>query len=126
MVSREHFLRRVNDPLSKSHRRAPKQERELAKRGRGRLVPGSGSGAEKGDIKKYQEVFRVEAKTTKHKSFAVTRDMVRKIEEVALSHGELPAIIVEFIDETGKPQMEVAVVPTYVLDSLNVEIFRGE
>lgn len=102
--------------LSPSHRRAKKQERELAKRGGGKLTPGSGAFDQKGDVKKYNGVYRIEAKTTKHKSFSVTREMVRKIEEAALPNGELPAILIEFIDEQGTPQMEVAVVPTYILD----------
>lgn len=63
-------------------------------------------------------LFRVEAKTTQRKSFSVTREMIQKVEEAALSNQELPAIIIEFIDEVGKPQMEVAVVPTYVLEEI--------
>jgi Holliday junction resolvase len=101
-----------------SYRRSRKQEKELARRGNGKLVPGSGSGAEKGDIKGYNGIVRIEAKTTKNKSFSITRDMVKKIEEAALGSGELPAIVVEFNDGRGNPELEVAVVPTYVLDNL--------
>ena len=102
--------------MSPSHRRAKRQEKELAKRGGGRLTPGSGAFDQKGDVKKYNGVYRIEAKVTKKKSFSVTREMVRKIEEAALPNNELPAIVIEFVDESGNPQMEVAVVPTYLLD----------
>ena len=46
------------------------------------------------------------------------RDMVRKIEEAALPNNEIPAIVVEFNDGEGNAEMEVAVVPTYLLDML--------
>lgn len=118
-MSRDSFINRDKRRGTPSHRRAPKQERELAKRSGGRLVPGSGSGAQKADVKKaFNGVFRLEAKTTKNKSFSVTREMVRKVEEAAISNQELPAIVVEFIDDQGKPEMEVAVVPTYVLQQI--------
>lgn len=64
----------------------------------------------------YNGLYRVEAKTTKHSSFRVTLDMVAKIEEAALAHNELPVIIIEFLDDAGRPIKEVAVVPTYALD----------
>jgi hypothetical protein len=114
-MSRRSFLDR-HKGKSVSHLRAPKQERELAARGRGRITPGSGAFDQKGDVKKYNGIFRIEAKVTKNKSFSVTREMVRKIEDAALPNGELPAIVIEFIDEFGNPEMEVAVVPTWMLD----------
>lgn len=114
-MSRGSFLGR-NASRSVSHVRSSKQEKELAKRGGGRVTPGSGAFDQKGDVKKYNGVYRIEAKTTKNKSFSITRDMIRKIEEAAIPNGEYPAIVVEFIDDRGVPQMEVAVVPTYVLD----------
>jgi hypothetical protein len=116
-VSRNGFLNR-DKGQSKGYHRAKKQEKELSVRMQGRRVPGSGSGSEKGDVKKCFGVVRIEAKTTGNKSFSVTRDMVRKIEEAALSSNELPAIVIEFIDELGNPEMEVAVVPTYALQHL--------
>lgn len=91
-------------------------ERELALRVGGRLTPASGARDVKGDVRK-KGVMRIEAKTTAHKSFSVTLDMVRKIEEAALSGGETPALVVEFTDN-GKPICQVAVVPIYVLDLL--------
>lgn len=115
-MSRESFVNRDRNHGSASHRRAPKQEKELAERMKGRRVPGSGSGSEKGDVKKAHGIYRIEAKTTKNKSFSVTRDMIDKLEIAALPHNEVPALIVEFIDETGKPQGELAIIPTYALE----------
>jgi hypothetical protein len=103
---------------SVAHRRAPKQERELAKRSGGRLTPGSGSKTQKGDVRKAYGIIRIEAKTTTKKSFSVTKEMVRKIEDASLPNGEIPAIVIEFINENGDPEMEVAVVPTYLLPNL--------
>lgn len=119
-MSRESFINRSSHTRHStvSHRRAPKQEKELAKRTGGTATPGSGSGTQKGDIKKAYGVYRIEAKTTKNKSFSITRDMLRKIDEAALPNNEIPVIVVEFIDEQGKPIDEVAVLPTYALGLL--------
>ena len=114
-MSRANFLDRT---LSKSnglsHRRAKKQEKMLAKRGEGRLTPGSGNQAIKGDVRNYSGIFRVEAKTTrnKQKSFSVTVDMIRKIEESAIAHNEVPAMIVEIWDEENRKYREIAILPT--------------
>ena len=124
-MSRDRFLNRESEKGHVAYRRSRQQERLLAKRSGGRLITGSGSGPEKGDIKKYSGVFRVEAKTTSHDSFRVTKEMIRKIEDAALPHGELPAIIIEFVDKQGKPISEIAVVSTDVLESLNVEIYKN-
>ena len=123
-MSRDSFLNRESRKGVPAYRRSKQQERSLAKRSGGSLVSGSGSGLDKGDVKKYSGVFRVEAKTTGKDSFRVTKEMIQKIEEAALPNGELPAIIIEFVDQRGKPLSEVAVVPTDVLESLNVEIYR--
>lgn len=111
---------------SVAHRRSPKQEQALAKRGNGKRTPGSGNGQHKGDVMKFHGILRIEAKCTKAKSFSITRDMICKIEDAALPNGELPAIIVEFIDDKGKPTHEIAVVPTYVLDSINIKTAKDE
>lgn len=99
-----------------SHIRSRKQEKEVAKRIGGRTTPASGSREEKGDCRK-KGVVRVECKTTSHKSFSVTLEMIDKIEEAAFSSEELPVILVEF-NKDGKKFREVAVVPSYVLDML--------
>jgi Holliday junction resolvase len=115
-MSLKGFLNR-DKGQSRGYHRSKKQERTLSLRYKGSLVPGSGSARQKGDVMGCcGGVVRIEAKTTGAKSFSVTRDMVRKIEDAALPNNELPAIVIEFIDEFGKPVMEVAVVPTYALN----------
>lgn len=100
-----------------SHARAPKQEREAAKRLGGTLIKGSGSGDTKGDLR-VKGILRLETKCTQRGSFSVTREMVRKIEDAALSSGELPAIEIEFLDAKGKVVQRVAVLPSISLDML--------
>ena len=95
--------------------RAPKQESTLAKRLHGQTTPASGSKADKGDVR-VQRVLRIEAKTTTKKSFRVDLNMIRKIEDAGMPHNEIPAIVIEFIDENGHPLKEIAVVPTYLLE----------
>lgn len=114
-----HFLDRANRTknLSNSHRRSKKQEKEIAKKIGGNRTPASGAGTVKGDVR-LKGIARIEAKTTKNKSFSVTLEMVSKIEEAALSTGEMPVIVVEFTDGFGKKLGELAVCPTYVLDTL--------
>ena len=116
-MSRENFLKRVKNGHSNartpSHVRADAQEEEWATKLQGGVrVPGSGAGSKKGDVQ--GDVWRLECKTTAKQSFSVTRDMVQKIEEAALAHGQTPAIIVEFNDD-GEKVMEVAIIPTWVL-----------
>ena len=110
--------KRLKGMHTPSHARSRKQEREIAIRVGGSVTRGSGCGSVKGDVR-LRGVCRIEAKTTKHKSFSVTREMVEKIEDAALPSGELPAIVIEFIDNTGKPCGSVAVLPLWVLDILS-------
>lgn len=113
------FLKRLERTanLSNSHRRAVKQEKEVAKRVRGRTTPASGSRDTKGDVRVMRKA-RIECKTTKNKSFSVTLDMIRKIEDAGVQAGELPVLLVEFTDGFGRKVAEVAVVPSYVLDDI--------
>lgn len=101
-----------------AHRRSPVQERSLAQRLNGSCIPGSGSKDTKGDVR--NGVVRIEAKTTTKASFTVTREMVRKIEDAALtsSSGEVPAIVIEFIDARGKVLDSLLVMPGWAVDSL--------
>jgi len=102
---------------TRSHAHAPKQEGKTAKRLGGRTTKASGALDEKGDVR-VPGVVRIECKCTKNKSFSVTQDMVRKIEEAALGSGEIPAIEVQFIDEHGKVISSVAVMPVSGLDMI--------
>lgn len=112
--------KRIGGVKSKAAIRSPKQEKELASRFKGRVVRGSGRGNEKGDVR-VKGILRIEAKTTQKDSFRVTREMIDKIEMQAISTGEAPALIVEFLGSDGKPLQEVAVVPTWVLNSITNE-----
>lgn len=100
-----------------AQKRSAKQESELASRAGGKIVRGSGRGNEKGDVR-VKGVVRIEAKTTSKASFSITSEMVSKIELAAVSAGEAPAIVVEFLNARGKPIHELAVVPMWVLDAL--------
>jgi len=116
-LSRDNFIKGgKSGRQTDSHIRAPKQEKEWATRlPEGECVPGSGSGSRKGDVT--SRVFRLECKTTSKQSFSVTREMVEKIEEAALAHGQVPALIVEFNDG-GKKVLEIAIVPTWVIENV--------
>lgn len=101
-----------------SHHRSRSQEKELAYRVGGKTTPASGALDVKGDVR-VKGVMRIEAKTTQHKSFSLTREMLRKIEDAGLASGELPAMEIEFHDK-GKPVYRVAVVPVYVLEMMGL------
>lgn len=81
------------------------------------MIPGSGSGHMKGDVR-VRNLVRIEAKTTKNKSFSVTRKMIDKVTDAGICHGELPAMVIEFLDEAGQPETEVAVIPMWALEML--------
>lgn len=116
-MTRESFMNRHSNSNSPSHKRAKRQEKELAKKLGGSRTPGSGNGDVKGDVR-VRGFVRVECKTTGKRSFAVTMDMIDKIEAAALSSGEIPVLVVEFNDGMGKMLREVAVVPTYAIPEL--------
>jgi hypothetical protein len=102
--------------LSNSHKRSVKQEKEVAEKYKGFRTPASGSRDVKGDVR-VKGIARVECKTTKNKSFSVTLDMVRKIEEAGLTGGgEVPVLLVEFNDGFGKKLGEFAVIPSYLIE----------
>lgn len=84
----------------------------------GRTTVASGSKTEKGDVRK-KRVVRIEAKTTKNKSFSVTTEMIDKIEMAALSCDEMPVIVIELNNSDPRQCREVCVVPSYVLDLLS-------
>jgi Holliday junction resolvase len=118
-MTRDSFLNRDKTRGTFSHRRAPKQERQLAERIGGRITVASGAKQfEKGDVRKTR-VVRIEAKTTKNKSFSVTTEIIQKIEDAALAAGEMPVIVIELNNMDPRKRVSVAVVPLYVLDMLS-------
>lgn len=99
---------------SKSHARSRHQERELATRLGGKITPRSGAGGfQKGDVR-INGIARLEAKTTKHASFSVTAEMIQKVEDAAMTAGEVPILVIEI--QGGA--RSVAVIPMWALDLL--------
>ena len=78
---------RRNEPLERSR----KQERATAERFGGRVQKASGAAYQKADVRAYGLV-RVEAKATKHASFRVTEEMVRKLEADCFGADEVPVV----------------------------------
>lgn len=101
-----------------SHRHAPKQEKELAIRLGAETTRGSGSGNDRGDVRK-KRVCRIECKSTIHKSFSLTTEMLDKIEEAGMSHSEIPCMQIDFVGKnSGKVKHSVAVLPVWVLEMM--------
>lgn len=123
-MPRDTFIKR-DKAQSPAHRRAPKQEQAWAKRTKGRLVPGSGSGYQKGDVR-VKGTVRIENKTTSADSFRVTRKMISKITDAGMLHDEVPAMVIEFLDEAGNPEEEVAVIPTWALEILIMRLNEAD
>jgi Holliday junction resolvase len=103
--------------LTNSHKRAKKQERELAGKLNGRLTAASGAKDIKGDVR-IKNVVRIEAKTTKNKSYSVTLETIEKIEAAAVQSGEMGILIVEFNDNFGRKIKDMAIMSTYALETL--------
>lgn len=102
--------------VHQSQNRAKVQEKATAKRVGGAVVRGSGSTAHfKGDVQ-LKGFVRIESKTTQHKSFSVTAEMLDKIEGHSLQAGEFPVMDIE-IDNTGA-RRSVYVVPQWALDMI--------
>lgn len=107
-----------------AHRRASTQESEGAARFGGRVTPASGAKDKKGDIQ-VKGIARIECKTTTKNSFSVTREMVDKIAKAGMGSAEIPVILIEFLDKTGKPESELAVIPSHLLDYL-VDVLKTQ
>jgi hypothetical protein len=97
---------------SKGYWRAKRQEKAIA-----RTISGSGSGHRKGDVE-VMNIARLECKTTSNKSFSITRDMVEKITNAGAGNGEVPAIVIEFLDQQGTPESSVCCIPLWALELL--------
>lgn len=115
------LLKKSRKSISQSHTRAPKQERELADRIGGKRVKGSGAGFEKGDVR-LSRALKIECKCTKHKSYALHRDIVEKIIDEAMPAGEFPAMHIEYLNDQGQVDLECAVVPVWVLELMGIEL----
>lgn len=102
---------------TEAHTRSRFQEKEKAQRLGAIVVHRSGAGDTKGDVR-VKKIARIECKTTLNNSFSVTREMVSKIENAALSSGEVPALVVEFLNPGGKVWNSVVILPAYAIDLL--------
>lgn len=101
---------------TKSHARAPAQEKRAAARLGGQQTKASGAGKfEKGDVR-VRGLLRLDAKTTKHASFRVTADMIEALEASAAQSGEVPVFEIE-IDNEGSPR-SCYVIPRWALDDI--------
>lgn len=96
-----------------SHDRSKVQERGLAARVGGYVTKGSGSGYEQADVR-LKKVIRIEAKTTSHKSFSVTEELIDKLEAAVVGTGELPIMQVELRGGAKK----LILMPDWALDFL--------
>lgn len=115
---------KVTDP---SKRRAPRQEREIAKQIGGRTTAASGSRDEKGDVRA-KGIARIEAKCTRRKSFSIKLETIEKIEDAATAtvDGEIPMMHIEFLTPEGQRLKGVYLVPeAYAEDLLRGAINEG-
>lgn len=102
--------------MESTHKRAPWQEKALAKRLGGRTTAGSGNKTEKGDVRVFR-FARVECKNTKDDGFRVTQHMVKKLENSGLTAEEIPFMQIDLaVGPDGKPGASFCVVPDYFLD----------
>lgn len=113
--------KRFSTGTTGGHLRWKKQEKEAAKSIGGATTPGSGSGSIHGDVRK-KRAFRVECKATNKASFSLTRAMVDKLQKAALQSSELPMILVDFVDDRGKVEHSLCVLPRYAYEMIAGEI----
>jgi len=97
--------------------RSKRQEKELGKRLGATQIVGSGNKLRKGDLS-INGIARIEAKTTSSSSFRVTLDMIEILKNASLPSDQIPAIIIEFLNERGKPKAEIAIIPVDLLEAL--------
>lgn len=77
--------------------KSQKQEKRAAKDYGGRVIKGSGSGGEKGDVN-LRAGIKLEAKRTDKESLSIKRSWLLKIEEEAFSANKMPALEIEIQD----------------------------
>lgn len=105
---------------SPSHARSRVQERDLATKIGGVRVKASGAGVEKGDVR-LKNFVRIEAKTTKHKSFSVTEELLDKLEDSVLGSGEVPLFHIEIMGGSRK----CIVLPEWALELIVEALTKG-
>lgn len=93
---------------SGAHSRASHNEKGVAVRLGGTVTPRSGAGTKKGDVQ-VKGLARIECKGTTKASFSITKAMLAKNDLAALSAGEYPIFVVQFLDVNGDVEDEQAV-----------------
>lgn len=74
-----------------------------------RLTPASGAMAgAKGDSVLETSAIncRIEKKSTVHQTMKLEREWLAKITQEALTHGQVPALVISFVNPDGSPQMK--------------------
>lgn len=97
--------------------RSSGQEASVAKKIGGHVVPRSGAGMIKGDVR-VKGKYRVECKTTVKPGFRVTLEMLNKLDDAGTGAGEESIFVVEFLDEDGKTLRQCAIVDFDYLTTL--------
>lgn len=94
---------------SGAHAAAPRNERTLMRKLGGTVVPRSGAGLKKGDGQ-IKGLARIEAKGTTKDSFRITKGLLAKTDMAALSAGEYPIHVIQFLSAAGAVEDELAVI----------------
>jgi hypothetical protein len=81
-----------------------KSEKRVAKKMGARLHPNSGAGVTKSDASLKR--FRMEMKSSMMQSVMLEMAWLVKIAHEALDHGQTPAVVVSFVDTSGKARMK--------------------
>ena len=103
--------------------RSLRQEREVASKLDGKVQPGSGNqNHSPGDVKTKNVLL--ECKTTKHKSFRITTDLIRKVRIEAKSTNKEWAIVLD-MDDTYSHTKERVVVLDLDLFTALMEQYNG-
>lgn len=101
-MARNPFLNRIAEQGQTGHGRAS-EKRVIAGLG-ARPMPASGAM----DSAKSDAVlrdFRLELKSTTNKTMALEQGWLTKISDEARAHGQVPALILSFVDGDGRPVM---------------------
>lgn len=87
-----------------NQRKGRAHEAQSVKLHGGRAVRGSGAGREKGDVRRVG-VARIECKTTKNRSFSVTRELIEKVEaSISIGSSEIPFMEIRVDDQSADPK----------------------
>jgi hypothetical protein len=104
-----------------------KSEKRTLKSMGAKPQPASGAmaGAKSDGILKKGQNFRLELKSTTAQTLKLEREWLEKISQEALGHRQVPALVLSFVDEEGKPAMkrnaEWVAIPKHIFEELTNE-----